>query len=137
MNRYDWGSWTDASTARRRAGGRRRYNAARRRRAWERRAAIAAWLEDRPGAMFFNRGLPGVLAPAFGVHPSTIWRDLQYILYGGRQYDFRGPDGELLYSVTRAYPGGPVVSMTDGDGYEIRGQKRRLIRRNLPRHLGR
>ena len=86
--------------------------------------------------MFFNRGLPGVLAPAFGVHPSTIWRDLQYILYGGRQYDFRGPDGELLFSVTRAYPAGPVVSVTDGDAYEVRGPARQRILRQLPRYFG-
>ena len=68
----------------------------------------------------FSRGLPRALAPAFGVHPTTIWRDLQYILYGGRTFNC-WREGEFLFSVTRAYPGGPVLSVQDEDGSEIRG----------------
>jgi len=76
MKRCEWSSWTDGETVKRRAGGRRRYNAMRQRRAWRRRAAIDKWLCDHPWAGFFPRGLPAALAPAFGVHPTTIWRDL-------------------------------------------------------------
>ena len=79
MNRYDWNRWIDPEAAKRRAGGRRRYNAQRRRRADARRAQIAAWLDENLWAVMFPRGVPTALAPAFGVHPSTIWRDLQLI----------------------------------------------------------
>ena len=105
MNRYDWNRWIDAEAAKRRAGGRRRYNAQRRRRAEARRAQIAAWLDENLWAVLFSRGLPVALAPAFGVHPSTIWRDLQLILRGGTIINFYRGD-EFLFSVTRAYPGG-------------------------------
>ena len=135
MNRREWGSWTDGGTVMRRAGGRRRYNAMRRRRAEARREAIDRWLGEHPGAVFFPRGVPRLLAPAFGVHPSTIWRDLQFILYGGRTYNYWRGD-EFLFSVTRACPGGPVLSVEDEDGNEIRGAERRRILRMLPRHCG-
>ena len=135
MNRYEWGSGTDGGTVKRRAGGRRRYNAMRRRQAEARRLAIARWLCQQPGAGFFSRGLPAALAPAFGVHPTTIWRDLQYILYGGRTVNYYR-EGEFLYSVTRVYPGGPVLSVQDEDGNEICGEVRRRIVRSLPRYPG-
>lgn len=86
-------------------------------------------------AMFFARGLPAALAPAFGVHPTTIWRDLQYLLYGGRTVNY-WRDGEFLFSVTRAYPGGPVLSVEDADGNEIEGEPRQRILRQLPRFFG-
>ena len=85
--------------------------------------------------MFFNRGLPATLAPAFGVHPTTIWRDLQFRLYGGRTTNY-WRDDEFLFSVTREYPGGPVTTVEDADGREIRGAKRRRIIRRLPRYIG-
>ena len=107
----------------------------RQRRAEARREAIEEWLCEHPAAAFFPRGLPAALAPAFGVHPTTIWRDLQLILYGGRAVDCWS-GGEFLFSVTRAYPGGPVVSLTDAEGNEIRGPARRSILRWLPRYLG-
>ncbi len=135
MKRYEWSSWTDANAAKRRAGGRRRYNAQRRRLAWERRAAIAAWLDDNSEAMLFSRGLPGTLAPVFGVHPTTIWRDLQFLLYGGRTTNY-WRDGEFLFSVTREYPGGPVNSIEDEGGNEIRGEARKRIIKSLPRYCG-
>ena len=136
MNRYEWGSWTAKATAHKRAGGRRRYNAERQRRAWERRAAIDEWLCEHPWAAFFPRGLPALLAPAFGVHPSTIWRDLQCILYPPREHDFYH-NGELMFTIYRHYPGAPILSMEDADGNEIRGELRRRIIRSLPRHFGR
>ena len=133
MKRDAWGSWTDRGTVERRAGGRARYNAMRRRQAEARRSAIAQWLCEQPWAGIFSRGLPAALAPAFGVHPTTIWRDLQLILYGGRTFNYYR-EGEFLFSVTRAYPGGPVLSVQDEDGNEIRGPARRRIVRSLPRY---
>lgn len=135
MKRYEWASWTDRETVKRRAGGRRRYNAERRMRAEARQAAIDRWLGEHPWAAFFPRGLPAAIAPAFGVHPSTIWRDLQQILRPPREYSFYRK-GELLFTIYRAYPGGPVLSVEDPDGNEIRGGARRNILRRLPRHLG-
>ena len=136
MKRYEWASWTDTGTVNRRAAGRRRYNAMRQGRAWERRAAIDKWLCKHPWAAFFARGLPAALAPAFGVHPSTIWRDLQCILYPPREHDFYR-NGELVFTIYRHYPGSPILSIQDPDGNEIRGEARRRIIRSLPRHFGR
>ena len=76
------------------------------------------------------------LAKYFSVDPSTISRDLRLILYGGQEYHAYGPDGEFLFSVRRAYAGGPVLSVTDADGNEIRGAERRSIVRGLPRYSG-
>ena len=135
MKHNDWRNWTDAEAVKRRAGGRRRYNAMRRRRAKARRGAISEWLAENPTALFFNRGLPGALGRVFGVHPSTIWRDLQEILYGGQIYNFRR-DGELLFTITRACPGGRILSVTDADGNDIRGESRRAILRRMPRYYG-
>ena len=135
MNKYDWNRSTDANTAKRRARGRRRYNAQRRRRAEARRETIAECLEKNIAAALFTRGLSAAFAPVFGVHPSTIWRDLQVILGGGRIVNFhRG--GEFLFSVMRAYTGGPILSVTDCDGNEIRGKARKEIIRSLPRYFG-
>jgi len=134
MNRRGWSKRTDAETTKRRAGGRRRYNAMRRRRAETRREAIAELLIGNLTVAYFTRGLPGALAKVFGVHPTTIWRDLQLILYGGRTIDcYRGD--EFLYSVTRAYPGGPILSVEDPDGDEIRGERQKRIIKSLPRFL--
>ncbi len=135
MKRYEWSSWTDAEAAKRRAGGRRRYNAMRRKGAETRRAAIAAWLDDNPEAMFFSRGLPGMLAPVFSVHPTTIWRDLQFLLYGGRTTNY-WRDDEFLFSVTRECPGGPVIRIEDADNNEILGEDRKRIIKSLPRYYG-
>ncbi len=135
MNRYDWNRWIDAEAAKRRAGGRRRYNAQRRRQAEDRREAIAELLEENIAAAFFSRGLPAALAPAFDVHPSTIWRDLQLILRGGTIINFYSGD-EFLFSISRAYPGGPILSVTDQDDNEIRGKARKSIIRSLPRYFG-
>ena len=138
MNRYDWNRWIDAEAAKRRAGGRRRYNAQRRRRAEARRAQIAAWLDENLGAALFPRGLPAALAPAFGVHPSTIWRDLQLLLRGGRIINVYSGD-EHLFSVTQAYSGGRFLSVTDPDGNKISGKARKDIIRELrswPRYFG-
>lgn len=135
MNRYEWKKTIGPDLARRRAGGRRRYNAKRRRRAEARRGAISNWLAENPTAAIFSRGLPAALAPAFGVHPSTIWRDLQWLLYGGSAVNFYSGD-KHLFSITRAYPGGPVLSVTGPEGQEIRGPARRSIIRSLPRYVG-
>ena len=134
MNRYEWSNWTDPEAVRRRAGGRRRYNAERRRRAEARREALAEivghWLLP-------PRGAVTALAGHFGVSPSTISRDLRLVLWGGQEYDFSGPDGELLFTVTRAYAGGPVLSITGPDGNEIRGAARHDVLRHLRQRFGR
>ena len=136
MKRYEWSSWTDAQTAQRRAGGRRRYNAMRQRQAEARRAAILKGLEDMGlEPRFLPRGLTAFFAKAFGVHRTTIWRDLQRILYPPRECNFWQGD-KLLFTVSRACEGGPIVSVTDADGNEIRGAARREILRRLPRYIG-
>ena len=117
MERYEWSNWTDPETAKRRAGGRKRYNAERRRKADARREALARAISDFPWAPLMFRGPMTALAGAFGVSVSTISRDLQYILFGGSVYNFVS-NGELVYSVTRQYPGGPVISVTDAEGYD-------------------
>jgi hypothetical protein len=136
MERYQWTCATDRQSAHRRAGGRRRYNAMRKRQAEARREAMAEALAEMGAAALLTRGLAPSFARAFGVSRQTAWRDLQYILYGGRTYNFWRGD-ELLFPLTRAYPGGPVLSLTDPEGYEMRGQFRRRILRTLPRYLDR
>ena len=133
MDRYGWNTRTDRQIVNRRAGGRRRYKAERRRLAEARRNTIDRWLAEHPWALL-SRGLPAAFAPIFGVHPSTISRDLQF-LRGGRTYDLWCGD-RFAMSVTRAYPGGPVLSVEDADGKEIRGRARRTIIRSLPRYFG-
>jgi len=55
-------------------------------------------------------------------------------LGGGYIYSFtRG--GELLFTITKVYPGGPILSVEDAEGNEIRGKRRRAILRILPRHF--
>jgi len=80
-----------------------------------------------------HRGATVALAAAFGVHRATAWRDLQAITGMGPMIEFVGPEGELLYTVRRAYRGGPVVSVTDADGYEIHGAERRDAMRQMRR----
>ena len=135
MERYEWSNWTDPEMIKRRAGGRKRYNSERRRKADTRREALAEVISRNPLMPLMVRGSITALAGAFGVSPSTISRDLQYILFGGSVYNFVS-NGELLYSVTRAYPGGPILSITDAEGYEIQGQVRKEILRRLPRYFG-
>jgi len=72
-----------------------------------------------------HRGMAVALAAAFGVHRTTAWRDLKLIVGVWTEYNFHGPDDELLFTVSCAYRGGPVMSVTDADGYEIRGARRR------------
>ena len=136
VKRQQWATWEKADTVKRRAGGRRRYNAERQRRVRQRRQAIAEWLSKHPARWLYTRGLPVALAPAFGVHPTTIWRDLQVLLYPPRACTF-WRNGELLFTVYRQYPGGPVVGLEDPDGNEIRRQERRRILHRLPRYVGR
>ena len=130
----EWQRQIDWNAVCRRAGGRRRYNAMRRRKADARRVAIAEVL-DGLGlvALFARRGLSVRLAAALGVHRTTVWRDLQRIL-SPPECHFVNADGEELFSVTRACQGGPVVSVTDPEGNEIRGAARRQILRLLPRY---
>ena len=135
MQPHEWKRGTDSETARKRAGGRRRYNAMRQRRAKARRAAMDEVVGEIGVAAFVTPGLAPALARAFGVSRQTAWRDLQQILYGPREHNFYG-NGELLFTIYRAYPGGPIVSLTDPDGNEIRGAVRRSILRQLPRYFG-
>ena len=131
MDRLRWSMYT--ADAHRRASGRRRYNAMRRRRADERRAAILAVVAANPVAALLGRGLTVSLAAAYGVHRTTIWRDLQAVLYGGRVVNYVC-DGELLYSVRWAYRGGPALAVLDADGRKITGPLRRRIVKCLPRY---
>ena len=134
MKRYEWNSWTNPEAVKHRAGGRKRYNAQRRKRADARREALAEVISRNPLMPLVVRGSITALAGAFGVSPSTISRDLRYIVFGGSVCNFTS-NGELLYTVTRAYPGGPVISITDPDGYEIKGKARKRILKTLPRYL--
>jgi len=135
MQRHDWAARTDSGTAYRRAAGRRRYNAERRRRAEERRAAIAELLDRAgPAVLLFRRCLAPGLARAFGVHRSTVWRDLQRLLYLPPIWEVRDEEGRFVCMATRACQGGPVVSVTDSEDREIRGERRRAILRQLPRY---
>ena len=72
-----------------------------------------------------HRGITVALAAAFGVHRTTAWRDLKRIVGSRTEYTFHGPDDELLFTVSCAYRGGPVMSVTDAAGHEIRGANRR------------
>ena len=127
---------TDPETIKRRAGGRKRYNSERRRNADARREAISEVIRNWPMLPLMPRGAGNALAGASGVSPSTISRDLQCILFGGSVNNFVS-DEELLYSVTRAYPGGPILSITDAAGYKIRGEERkRILRRLISRRAG-
>ncbi|MEI7835565.1 MAG: hypothetical protein WCK05_04045 [Planctomycetota bacterium] len=74
-----------------------------------------------------------IFAKKFGVSRQTMWRDLQALMFPPRQTDFVRGD-ELLYSVFREYPGGPIISVTDADGNEIRGADRQEILRRVPRY---
>ncbi len=85
----------------------------------------------------FPRGLAPKLAKQFGVHRTTIWRDLQFILYGPCECHVNNQYGEPLYTVYREYRGGPIVGMIDVDGNEIRGPERKRILRQLPRYTSR
>lgn len=137
MGGSEWRCRTDWNAVCRRASGRRRYNAMRRERAETRREAMAEAIDALgPAAWFFRRGLAVILGAAFGVHRTTAWRDIQRILFPP-EYCFVGSDGEELFSVTRACQGGPILSITDPDGNEIRGAARRHILRQLPRYLRR
>ena len=80
--------------------------------------------------------LSAVFFRAFGVHPTTALRDLQRLRWPP-QHDFVNHRGELLFSVTRACQGGPIESVTDPDGNEIRGAERRRIVRQMPRYFHR
>jgi len=84
--------------------------------------------------MLGSRGVTVALARAFGVHRSTAWRDLQWIVGLSPSCDCY-VRGEHVYSFTRACQSGPIISVTDPDGYEIRGAARRRILRALPRYL--
>ena len=132
MNRHEWFLCVDRQTVCRRAGGRRRYNAMRRRKAEARRAAISERLGVNGLCLaLMYRGATVALAAAFGVHRTTAWRDLQAITGMGPMIEFVGREGETLFTVRRAYRGGPVVSVTDADGYEIRGAERRNVMRQM------
>jgi len=125
---------TDPVTAKRRAGGRRRYNAQRRRRVEARRAAIAEALAGHEEFALLARGLRTSFAAQLGVSPSTISRDLRFLLFGGTEYTFRDQYGEYVFSVVREYPGGRVLRVTDPEGNEIPGEARRRILRLVRRY---
>ncbi len=76
----------------------------------------------------YTRHLARAFAEAFGVSRTTAWRNLKFLLWGGHvTYVVSGED--TLAIVTCMYRGGPVVSVTDGWGYELQGPERqRFIR---------
>ena len=78
MNRARWTARTDAGEAYQRATGRRRYNRQRRKRAQARRQGIRAILER--GVLHpREHGLLAALGRHFGVHRSTVCRDMAAI----------------------------------------------------------
>lgn len=130
MNRLDWQRCTNRAEAIRRAGGRRRYNRMRAEKVHKRRMAIVGWLGKHLEKFFMPRGVPQMFAPQFGVHPSTIWRDLQVICYGGVGYRFC-PSDALPFTVILPYPGGPIWEVVDDDDRPIKGPIRRAILRSV------
>ncbi len=64
------------------------------------------------GAWIHTRHLATMFAEAFGVSRTTAWRDLKYILWGGRVTNVVSGE-DILAIVTTMYRGGPVVSVTD------------------------
>ena len=128
MNRSEWRRTTDKQTLHKRAGGRCRYNAMRRRKAEARRAKMAEMFT--PLQCLLSRGLAVTCARIFGVHRSTAWRDLQQ-MFLPPQTNFVDSEGHLLYTVTRAYKGGRILSIEDAEGCEIHGPRRREIVREL------
>ena len=86
MNRQTWAQRIAPQTAYRRAAGRRRYNAARQRAAHKRLLPLAkviartgdleAVLRGKRDAANMPRGLISALAATFGVHRSTVCRDI-------------------------------------------------------------
>ena len=111
MKIFEWRMPTDSETAKRRAGGRRRYNAMRRRRVDARRLVVAEAVARMGWFAYMARGLRTSLAAQLGVSPSTISRDLRYLLFGGTEYTFHNPEGEFLFSVVREYPGPCVATI--------------------------
>lgn len=130
MNRSEWGSITDSQAVCRRAGGRRRYNAMRRRKAEARREKMAEMFT--PLGCLVLPGLAVTCARIFGVHRSTAWRDLQQ-MFLPPQTDFVDSEGNVLYTVTRTYKGGRILSIEDAEGREMHGAQRRQIVRQLRR----
>lgn len=122
---------TDFGAVCRRAGGRRRYDAMRRRKAEARRKSMAEVLAR--GGVFHlgQHGLSSAVASAYGVHRATIRRDLSRVLGGGVCHNFTGADDEVLFTITCAYRGGPVLSVTDADDNEVHGAARKSILRRF------
>ena len=58
-----------------------------------------------------------------GVSRTTAWRDLKYILWGGHITNVVSGE-DILAIVTCMYRNGPVVSVTDAEGYELHGAER-------------
>ena len=127
----------DVPAAYRFVGGRRRYNAARRRAADARREAIAAFILQHPMMSLLPRRHATTLARLFGVHPTTIGRDFQRVIYPPRELAYYA-NGELVFTVYRACAGGPVIRLTDARGRRIRGRARLdILRRFQLRSRGR
>lgn len=81
-----WSDSTDPETAARRAGGRRRYNA------WRRMTALFRGMRLMEIAIAENlspwsRGFQSAMAERFGVHRSTICRDMKSALQDARKRD--------------------------------------------------
>jgi hypothetical protein len=119
-------------------GGRRRFNAERRRKAAARREELCRLCQGDPSIALFTGllghggrgGLVEGLARQLGVHRTTIMRDVRWLCALGPIVNVHRRDGTTLCEIQLAYRGGPVISLTDADGKEIRGRERRdLLRR--------
>jgi hypothetical protein len=67
-----------------------------------------------------------VLADALGVHRTTMGRDLAE-LWDDHETCVETPDGDILYTITRARRGGPIVKVYDAQGRRVRGPERRWV----------
>ena len=132
--RRKWSLRTDAEAVKKRAGGRRRYNAMRKREADFRRKKIMyiAGQQPNPCVLIMSGSFKSYLANILGVHRTTIWRDVQRLMFPSI-CDFYD-NGEFVYRITKACQGGPVVSVKDAEGNEIRGAARRYILKQVPRY---
>ena len=122
-------------------GGRRRYNAERRRKAEARRERLYEWL-DRSDLLDLwgepaTRGAIKQAAQAFGVHPSTICRDVQRLNGVVTRFEAHGRDGAFLGRFERVCSGGPVGRMYGDCGRRRKGAARRAMLRRIPRYVGR
>jgi hypothetical protein len=134
-------------------GGRRRYNAQRRRKADERRKRLMEWLARREAESLGQWGSDGLLdwveenaafppgaaaeaARAFGVHRSTISRDIQRIARRSIRANLVTERGEVVCVFERLCSGGPIGRVWNVSGRIITGAESRALLKRIPRYVG-